>query len=147
VVLNGRYAGKKAVIVKNYDEGTSSRPYGHALVCGLSTYPRKVRERSADVFFSRARDDDGWRRNARASPRRKTARLASRARASILLSTRALATRARPTIATSPRAVASSRASRAVRPSSPRERPTRNPSSAAFISFHFVRSRVPSFVF
>jgi ribosomal protein L14E/L6E/L27E len=113
VVLNGRYAGKKAVIVKNYDEGTSSRPYGHALVCGLSTYPRKVRERSADVFFSRARDDDGWRRNARASPRRKTARLASRA----------------------------------VRPSSPRERPTRNPSSAAFISFHFVRSRVPSFVF
>ena len=143
MVLNGRYAGKKAVIVKNYDEGTSSRPYGHALVCGLSTYPRKVRERSADVFFSLA----GWRLNARASPRRKTARLASRARASTLLSTRALATRARPTIATSPRAVASSRASRAVRPSSPRERPTRNPSSAAFISFHFVRSRAPSFVF
>ena len=26
VVLQGRYAGKKAVIVKNYDEGTSSRP-------------------------------------------------------------------------------------------------------------------------
>lgn len=44
VVLQGRYAGKKAVIVKNYDEGTSSRPYGHALVCGLATYPRKVRE-------------------------------------------------------------------------------------------------------
>ena len=43
VVLQGRYAGKKAVVVKNYDEGTSSRPYGHALVCGLSTYPRKVR--------------------------------------------------------------------------------------------------------
>ena len=42
VVLQGRYAGKKAVIVKNYDEGTSSRPYGHALVCGLATYPRKV---------------------------------------------------------------------------------------------------------
>ena len=58
MVLNGRYAGKKAVIVKNYDEGTSSRPYGHALVCGLSTYPRKVRERSADVFFSSARDDE-----------------------------------------------------------------------------------------
>ncbi|ACO65704.1 predicted protein [Micromonas commoda] len=42
VLLQGRYAGKKAVIVKNYDEGTSSRPYGHALVCGLATYPRKV---------------------------------------------------------------------------------------------------------
>ena len=43
MLLQGRYAGKKAVIVKNYDEGTSSRPYGHALVCGLATYPRKVR--------------------------------------------------------------------------------------------------------
>lgn len=43
MVLQGRYAGKKAVIVKNYDEGTSSRPYGHALVCGIATYPRKVR--------------------------------------------------------------------------------------------------------
>ena len=43
VVLQGRYAGRKAVIVKNYDDGTSSRPYGHALVCGIATYPRKVR--------------------------------------------------------------------------------------------------------
>ena len=46
VVLQGRYAGKKAVIVKNYDEGTTARPYGHALVCGIATYPRKVREYS-----------------------------------------------------------------------------------------------------
>lgn len=43
VVLQGRYAGKKAVIVKNVDDGNSARPYGHALVCGLSTIPRKVR--------------------------------------------------------------------------------------------------------
>ena len=43
ILLSGRYAGKKAVIVKNYDDGTSSRPYGHALVCGLSKEPRKVR--------------------------------------------------------------------------------------------------------
>ena len=42
IVLGGRYAGKKAVIVKNYDDGTGSRPYGHALVCGLSKEPRKV---------------------------------------------------------------------------------------------------------
>lgn len=42
ILLTGRYAGKKAVIVKNYDDGTSSRPYGHAIVCGLSTEPRKV---------------------------------------------------------------------------------------------------------
>ena len=42
VVLNGRYAGRKAVIVKNFDEGTTSRPYGHALVVGINNYPRKV---------------------------------------------------------------------------------------------------------
>merc|ERR1712086_60040 len=42
VCLQGRYAGRKAVIVKNFDEGTSSRPYGHALVTGIATYPRKV---------------------------------------------------------------------------------------------------------
>lgn len=43
VLLHGRYAGHKAVIVKNFDEGTTSRPYGHALVCGIANYPRKVR--------------------------------------------------------------------------------------------------------
>ena len=42
IVLSGRYAGKKAVIVKNYDDGTSGKPYGHALVCGLKKEPRKV---------------------------------------------------------------------------------------------------------
>lgn len=47
ILLTGRYAGKKAVIVKNYDDGTSSRPYGHALVCGLSKEPRKVRRGGA----------------------------------------------------------------------------------------------------
>ena len=43
IVLQGRHAGKKAVIVKNHDDGTSGRKYGHALVCGLSKEPRKVR--------------------------------------------------------------------------------------------------------
>jgi ribosomal protein L14E/L6E/L27E len=43
VLLNGRYAGRKAVIVKNFDDGTSGRQYGHALVAGIATYPRKVR--------------------------------------------------------------------------------------------------------
>lgn len=42
MVLNGRYAGHKAVVVKNFDEGTTSRPYGHALVCGIANYPRKA---------------------------------------------------------------------------------------------------------
>merc|ERR1711879_23850 len=42
ILLKGRYAGKKAVIIKNTDDGTKSRPYGHALVVGLSRVPRKV---------------------------------------------------------------------------------------------------------
>ena len=42
VLLTGKYAGKKAVIVKNVDDGSSTRPYGHAVVCGLSKEPRKV---------------------------------------------------------------------------------------------------------
>ena len=42
ILLTGRYAGKKAVIVRNYDEGTTGRKYGHAVVCGLSKEPRKV---------------------------------------------------------------------------------------------------------
>lgn len=43
VLLQGRYAGRKAVIVKNFDDGTQGRPYGHALVAGIAKYPRKVR--------------------------------------------------------------------------------------------------------
>ncbi|KAF5825972.1 60S ribosomal protein L27 [Dunaliella salina] len=45
VVLSGRFAGKKAVIVKNHDDGTSTRPYGHALLVGLQKEPRKVTKR------------------------------------------------------------------------------------------------------
>jgi large subunit ribosomal protein L27e len=42
LVLQGKYAGKKAVIVKNYDEGTSARPYPHAIVAGVERYPLKI---------------------------------------------------------------------------------------------------------
>lgn len=42
IVLQGRQAGKKAVIVKSHDEASGSRRYGHALICGLSKEPRKV---------------------------------------------------------------------------------------------------------
>ncbi|XP_052762486.1 60S ribosomal protein L27-like [Mya arenaria] len=42
LVLGGRFAGRKAVIVKNYDDGTSDKPYGHALVAGIERYPRRV---------------------------------------------------------------------------------------------------------
>ena len=42
VILSGRYAGKKAVIVKNYDEGTEKRRYPHAIVAGVEKYPLKI---------------------------------------------------------------------------------------------------------
>ncbi|KAM7320000.1 hypothetical protein ACRRTK_020443 [Alexandromys fortis] len=42
LVLAGRYSGRKAAIVKNIDDGTSDRPYSHALVAGIDRYPRKV---------------------------------------------------------------------------------------------------------
>ncbi|XP_070673765.1 probable UDP-arabinose 4-epimerase 2 isoform X2 [Malus domestica] len=40
--LQGRYAGRKAVIVRAFDEGTRDRPYGHCLVAGIKKYPSKV---------------------------------------------------------------------------------------------------------
>ncbi|KAL2340174.1 hypothetical protein Fmac_008114 [Flemingia macrophylla] len=42
IVLQGRYAGKKAVIVRTFDEGTRERPYGHCMVAGIKKYPSKV---------------------------------------------------------------------------------------------------------
>lgn len=45
LVLGGRYAGRKAIIVKNYDDGTADKQYGHALVAGIDRYPRKVHKR------------------------------------------------------------------------------------------------------
>lgn len=42
VVLTGRYAGKKVVVVKQQDDGTKDRPYPHALVAGIERYPRKI---------------------------------------------------------------------------------------------------------
>jgi large subunit ribosomal protein L27e len=41
-VLQGRYAGRKAVIVKAVDDGTPDRRYGHAVVVGIDKYPLKV---------------------------------------------------------------------------------------------------------
>eukprot|EP00123_Amoebidium_parasiticum_P000906 comp11830_c0_seq1/m.6460 comp11830_c0_seq1/g.6460 ORF comp11830_c0_seq1/g.6460 comp11830_c0_seq1/m.6460 type:complete len:136 (-) comp11830_c0_seq1:102-509(-) len=42
ILLGGRYAGKKAVIVKNYDDGDKERKYGYAVVAGVERYPLKV---------------------------------------------------------------------------------------------------------
>jgi large subunit ribosomal protein L27e len=42
VVLSGRYAGKKAIVVKAFAEGNKKRKFGHALIAGIAKAPRAV---------------------------------------------------------------------------------------------------------
>lgn len=74
VVLSGRHAGKKAVIVKAYDDGKDSRKYGHCLgacalawgvgsrpaaltaraaVAGVDRHPRKVTKSMTDKLLKK----------------------------------------------------------------------------------------------
>merc|ERR1712060_918964 len=48
LLLTGRMAGKKAVIVKTFDEGTTDRPYGHCIVAGIMKYPLKITKSMTD---------------------------------------------------------------------------------------------------
>mmetsp|Transcript_25527 Transcript_25527/g.56158 ORF Transcript_25527/g.56158 Transcript_25527/m.56158 type:complete len:149 (+) Transcript_25527:65-511(+) len=45
IVTAGRMAGKKAVVVKTFDEGSKARPFGHALVAGVEKEPMRVTKR------------------------------------------------------------------------------------------------------
>jgi len=42
IILQGRMAGKKAVVVKTFDDGTKGRQFGHCLVAGVKRAPLKV---------------------------------------------------------------------------------------------------------
>ena len=42
IILAGRYAGRKAVILKNHDDGNSDKSYGHAVVAGIDRYPKAI---------------------------------------------------------------------------------------------------------
>lgn len=42
ILLAGRRAGKKAVIVKQFDEGKKGKTFSHALVAGVERTPLKV---------------------------------------------------------------------------------------------------------
>eukprot|EP00656_Telonema_subtile_P042717 TRINITY_DN4854_c0_g1_i1.p1 TRINITY_DN4854_c0_g1~~TRINITY_DN4854_c0_g1_i1.p1 ORF type:complete len:165 (-),score=50.84 TRINITY_DN4854_c0_g1_i1:164-658(-) len=42
VLLQGRYAGKKAVILKTMDDNTKERPYGHCVVVGVAKCPLPI---------------------------------------------------------------------------------------------------------
>lgn len=45
ILLHGRFAGSKAVILQNQDQGTNKHSYGHCVVAGIEKYPRKVTKR------------------------------------------------------------------------------------------------------
>lgn len=45
IVLGGRYAGRKAIVMKALDEGTHDKPFGQAIVAGIDRYPRRVTRR------------------------------------------------------------------------------------------------------
>merc|ERR1739838_1212605 len=53
LVLSGRYAGRKAIIVKSYDDGSGDRQYGHALVIGMERYPRPVTKNMSKTKLKR----------------------------------------------------------------------------------------------
>ncbi|VVT48817.1 60S ribosomal protein eL27 [Magnusiomyces paraingens] len=42
IIVRGRYAGKKVVIIKSQDDGSKSHPFGYALVAGIEKHPQKV---------------------------------------------------------------------------------------------------------
>lgn len=42
IVTNGRFAGRKAVCVKCFDDGSKARAFGHCLVAGVARPPLKV---------------------------------------------------------------------------------------------------------
>lgn len=42
VMLNGRFAGHKAVIVKSMDGTNGHRKYGHCIVAGIDKAPQKI---------------------------------------------------------------------------------------------------------
>lgn len=42
IILAGRYAGRKAVVIKASEEGDGAMKFGHAVVAGIERYPRKI---------------------------------------------------------------------------------------------------------
>ena len=53
IMMTGKYAGKKAIILKVFYEGSKDRKFGHALVAGISRYPRKVTRAMSETRASR----------------------------------------------------------------------------------------------
>ena len=53
LLLAGRRAGKKAVIVKQFDEGKKGRTFSHALVAGVERAPLRVAKRMSKQKIKR----------------------------------------------------------------------------------------------
>ena len=53
ILLAGRRAGKKAVIVKQFDDGKKGRPFSHALVAGVERAPLRVAKRMSKKKIKR----------------------------------------------------------------------------------------------
>jgi len=53
ILLAGRRAGKKAVIVKQFDEGKKGKAFPHALVAGVERTPMKVAKRMSQTKIKR----------------------------------------------------------------------------------------------
>jgi len=54
VMLGGRHAGKKAVVIASYPQGTEQRKFPYCVVLGLEKGPKKVtREMSQEVLVKR----------------------------------------------------------------------------------------------
>merc|ERR1712060_174833 len=47
IIIHGRYAGRKAIIVKSFDHGSPMKRFSHSLVVGLSKIPRKITKKQS----------------------------------------------------------------------------------------------------
>mmetsp|Transcript_56450 Transcript_56450/g.132405 ORF Transcript_56450/g.132405 Transcript_56450/m.132405 type:complete len:149 (+) Transcript_56450:72-518(+) len=53
VVLQGRFSGRKAIVVKTFDDGSKARPFGHCLVAGVENPPKKVTKKMSKKKITR----------------------------------------------------------------------------------------------
>ena len=53
IMLAGRRSGKKAIVVKQIDEGKKNRKFGHALVAGIERAPKKITKRMSQKKIDR----------------------------------------------------------------------------------------------
>jgi len=53
ILLSGKYAGRKAVIVKVHDDQNAGRNFPHALVAGIDRYPRRVHKGLSQKKFDK----------------------------------------------------------------------------------------------